>query len=101
MRPQRLADLLTLGALALLALSAYLTWVTADPGKGRPVVDFNGYSVTRAPVMRISSRAGHNTCARRAGAGGGGTRAALAADARHRNSPLRRWNRARHGSLAW
>ncbi|MFC9692731.1 Trp biosynthesis-associated membrane protein [Kribbella sp. NPDC056951] len=50
MRPQRLADLLTLGALALLALSAYLTWVTADPGSGRPVVDFNGYSVTRAPV---------------------------------------------------
>ncbi len=50
MRPQRLADLLTLGALALLALSAYLTWVTADPGDGRPLVDFNGYSVTRAPV---------------------------------------------------
>ena len=50
MRPQRLADLLTLAALALLALSAYLTWVTADPGNGRALVDFNGYSITRAPV---------------------------------------------------
>jgi uncharacterized membrane protein (TIGR02234 family) len=50
MRPQRLVDLLTLAALALLALSAYLTWSSADPGSGRPVVDFNGYTVTKAPV---------------------------------------------------
>jgi uncharacterized membrane protein (TIGR02234 family) len=50
MRPQRLVDLLALVALALLALSAYLTWSTADPGSGRPVVHFNGYTVTKAPV---------------------------------------------------
>jgi uncharacterized membrane protein (TIGR02234 family) len=50
MRPQRLADLLAVVALALLALSAYLTWSTADPGSGRPVVHFNGYTVTKAPV---------------------------------------------------
>jgi uncharacterized membrane protein (TIGR02234 family) len=50
MRPQRLVDLLTLIALALLALSAYLTWSTADPGNGRPVIHFSGYSVTRGPV---------------------------------------------------
>ncbi|WP_020388802.1 Trp biosynthesis-associated membrane protein [Kribbella catacumbae] len=50
MRPQRLVDLLALVALVLLALSAYLTWSIADPGSGRPVVNFNGYSVTRAPV---------------------------------------------------
>lgn len=50
MRPQRLVDLLALAALILLALSAYLTWATADPGSGRPVVNFNGYAVSRAPV---------------------------------------------------
>jgi hypothetical protein len=50
MRPQRLVDLLALVALVLLATSAYLTWSTADPGNGRPVVNFNGYAVTRAPV---------------------------------------------------
>jgi uncharacterized membrane protein (TIGR02234 family) len=50
MRSQRLVDLLTVVALALLALSAYLTWSSADPGGGRPVVDFNGYTVTKAPV---------------------------------------------------
>jgi uncharacterized membrane protein (TIGR02234 family) len=50
MRPQRLVDLLILIALALLALSAALTWSTADPGSGRPVVHFNGYSVSRGPV---------------------------------------------------
>lgn len=50
MRPQRLVDVLTLVALALLALSAYLTWSSADPGGNRPVVDFNGYTVTKAPV---------------------------------------------------
>lgn len=50
MRPQRLVDLLGLVALALLAGSAYLTWSTAQPGNGRPAVDFSGYAVTRAPV---------------------------------------------------
>lgn len=50
MRPQRLVDLLAVVALALLGLSAYLTWSIADPGSGRPVVNFNGYAVTRAPV---------------------------------------------------
>ncbi|GAA1513987.1 Trp biosynthesis-associated membrane protein [Kribbella lupini] len=49
-KPQRLVDLLAVVALALLALSAYLTWSTADPGGGRPSVDFNGYAVTRAPL---------------------------------------------------
>ncbi|ADB32127.1 hypothetical protein Kfla_3063 [Kribbella flavida DSM 17836] len=50
MRSQRLVDLLAVVALVLLALSAYLTWSTADPGSGRPAVSFTGYSVTRAPV---------------------------------------------------
>lgn len=50
MRPQRLVDLLALVALVLLGLSAYLTWSSADPGSGRPVVNFNGYTVTKAPV---------------------------------------------------
>jgi uncharacterized membrane protein (TIGR02234 family) len=50
MRPQRLVDLLALVALALLALSGYLTWSSADPGSGRPHVDFSGYTVTKAPV---------------------------------------------------
>ncbi|TCM50173.1 Trp biosynthesis-associated membrane protein [Kribbella sp. VKM Ac-2568] len=50
MRPQRLVDLLAVVALVLLGLSAYLTWSIADPGSGRPVVNFNGYAVTRAPV---------------------------------------------------
>ena len=50
MRPQRVVDLLALVALVLLGLSAYLTWSIADPGSGRPVVNFNGYAVTRAPV---------------------------------------------------
>lgn len=50
MKPQRLVDLCALLALALLALSAYLTWSSADPGSGRPRVDFNGYTVTKAPL---------------------------------------------------
>ncbi|MET9272563.1 Trp biosynthesis-associated membrane protein [Kribbella sp. NPDC003557] len=50
MRPQRLVDLLAVVALVLLGLSAYLTWVSADPGNGRPVVHFNGYTITKAPV---------------------------------------------------
>ncbi|MFG1623388.1 Trp biosynthesis-associated membrane protein [Kribbella sp. NPDC049227] len=50
MKPQRLVDLLALIGLVLLGLSAYLTWSSADPGSGRPVVDFNGYTVTKAPV---------------------------------------------------
>jgi uncharacterized membrane protein (TIGR02234 family) len=50
MRPQRVVDLLAVVALVLLGLSAYLTWSIADPGSGRPVVNFNGYAVTRAPV---------------------------------------------------
>lgn len=50
MRPQRVVDLLALVALVLLGLSAYLTWSIADPGSGRPVVNFNGYAVTRAPA---------------------------------------------------
>jgi hypothetical protein len=50
MRPQRLVDLLALVALVLLATSGYLTWSTADPGTGRPAVNFNGYAVSRAPV---------------------------------------------------
>lgn len=49
-RVQRLVDLFGLVALALLAGSAYLTWSTANPGNGRPVADFSGYAVTRAPV---------------------------------------------------
>jgi uncharacterized membrane protein (TIGR02234 family) len=50
MRYQRLADLLALAALVLLGLSGYLTWVSADPGNGRPVVHFTGYTITKAPV---------------------------------------------------
>ncbi|MFI5692619.1 Trp biosynthesis-associated membrane protein [Kribbella sp. NPDC051586] len=50
MKPQRVVDLLALVALALLGLSGYLTWVSADPGHGRAVVDFNGYTITKAPV---------------------------------------------------
>ncbi|WBQ02414.1 Trp biosynthesis-associated membrane protein [Kribbella sp. CA-293567] len=50
MRSQRLVDLLALVALALLALAAYLNWSIADPGGGRPVVNFKGHDVTRAPV---------------------------------------------------
>jgi uncharacterized membrane protein (TIGR02234 family) len=50
MRPQRVVDLLAVVALVLLGLSAYLTWSIADPGSGRPVVNFDGYAVTRAPV---------------------------------------------------
>ncbi len=47
---QRLVELLVLVALALVAASASLTWVRANPGGGRAVVDFNGYAVSRAPV---------------------------------------------------
>jgi uncharacterized membrane protein (TIGR02234 family) len=50
MRPQRLVDLLALAALVLLGLSAYLTWVSADPGNGQPAVQLNGYTITKAPV---------------------------------------------------
>src|SRR5438552_12008495 len=50
MKPQRLVDLLAVVALALLGVSAYLTWSSADPGSGRPSVNFNGYTVTKAPV---------------------------------------------------
>jgi hypothetical protein len=50
MRPQRLVDILALVALVLLGLSGYLTWSIADPGSGRPVVNFSGYAVSRAPV---------------------------------------------------
>lgn len=50
MKPQRLVDLCTVLALVLLGVSAYLTWSSANPGSGRPVVDFNGYTVTKAPV---------------------------------------------------
>ena len=50
MKPQRLVDILALAALVLLGLSAYLTWASADPGSGRPVVNFSGYTVTKAPV---------------------------------------------------
>ncbi|HEY3556095.1 MAG TPA: Trp biosynthesis-associated membrane protein [Kribbella sp.] len=50
MRFQRLVDLLALAALVLLGLSAYLTWVSADPGNGRPVVRLNGYTITKAPL---------------------------------------------------
>jgi uncharacterized membrane protein (TIGR02234 family) len=50
LKPQRLVDVLTVVALALLALSAYLTWVTVDPGNGRLPVHFNGYTITKAPV---------------------------------------------------
>lgn len=49
-RPQRLVDLLTVVALALLAGSSYLTWTRADPGNGRPVAEFSGYDVSRAPI---------------------------------------------------
>ena len=50
MKPQRLVDILAVAALVLLGLSGYLTWSSANPGSGRPVVDFNGYTVTKAPV---------------------------------------------------
>jgi Tryptophan-associated transmembrane protein (Trp_oprn_chp) len=50
MRPQRLVDVLALAGVALLGGSAYLTWVSADPGSGRSVVHFSGYDVTRAPA---------------------------------------------------
>jgi uncharacterized membrane protein (TIGR02234 family) len=50
MRPQRLVDLLAVVALVLLGLSAYLTWVSADPGNGRKDVVLNGYTITKAPV---------------------------------------------------
>ncbi|WP_433168522.1 Trp biosynthesis-associated membrane protein [Kribbella sp. CA-247076] len=45
MRPQRLVDVLTLAALVLLALSAYLTWTTVNDEA------FKGYDLTRAPVF--------------------------------------------------
>lgn len=47
---QRLVELLVLVALALVGVSAYTVWMHADPGGGRPVVDFDGYAVSRAPV---------------------------------------------------
>ncbi|GAA1554186.1 hypothetical protein GCM10009804_08840 [Kribbella hippodromi] len=50
MKPQRIVDLLALVALVLLGLSGYLTWVSADPGNGRPAITFNGYTITKAPV---------------------------------------------------
>jgi uncharacterized membrane protein (TIGR02234 family) len=50
MRPQRLVDLLALVALVLLGLSAYLTWVSVNPGNGRNDVVFTGYTITKAPV---------------------------------------------------
>ncbi|GAA3150741.1 putative membrane protein (TIGR02234 family) [Kribbella aluminosa] len=50
MRFQRIVDLLAVAALALLGLSAYLTWVSADPGNGRKAVVFTGYTITKAPV---------------------------------------------------
>lgn len=50
MKPQRLVDLLAVVALVLLGLSAYLTWVSADPGNGRQDVHLNGYTITKAPV---------------------------------------------------
>lgn len=56
MKSHRLAELLVVIALALVGVSAYLTWVSADPGKGRPVVHFNGYAVSHAPVtMALAS----------------------------------------------
>lgn len=53
MRSQRLVEGLVLVALALVGVSAYLTWVEADPGSGRSVIDFNGYAVSRAPVTMV------------------------------------------------
>jgi uncharacterized membrane protein (TIGR02234 family) len=50
MRPQRLVDLLTLVALALLGTSAYLTWSSVDVGSG-PAVDFKGKDLTSAPIV--------------------------------------------------
>lgn len=47
---QRYVDLLVIGGVALLGLSAYLTWVRADPGGGRAVVELSGYDVTHAPA---------------------------------------------------
>lgn len=49
MRSQRWVEVLVLVALALIGVSAYLTWVRADPG-GRQPVDFDGYAVSHAPV---------------------------------------------------
>lgn len=46
MRPQRLVDLLAVVALALLGLSAYLPWTTANDEE-----TFKGYDLTRAPVF--------------------------------------------------
>ena len=56
MKPQRLVDLLALVALVLLGLSAYLTWVSVNPGNGRLDEVFNGYSITKAPVRWRSRR---------------------------------------------
>jgi uncharacterized membrane protein (TIGR02234 family) len=53
MRSQRVPEALVLIALALVGASAYLTWVRADPGGGRSVVDFDGYAVSRAPVTMV------------------------------------------------
>ncbi|MFC0625181.1 Trp biosynthesis-associated membrane protein [Kribbella deserti] len=50
MKSQRLVDLLVLVGAALLALAAYLTWTTADPGNGREVVTLAGKDVTKAPI---------------------------------------------------
>ncbi|GAA1613112.1 hypothetical protein GCM10009789_79200 [Kribbella sancticallisti] len=50
MRPQRLVDLLAVVALALLGISAYLTWTSVEPGSG-PTVDFKGNDVTSAPIV--------------------------------------------------
>jgi uncharacterized membrane protein (TIGR02234 family) len=56
LRSHNLVELLVVAALALVGTSAYLTWVSADPGKGRAVVTFDGYDVSRAPVtMAIAS----------------------------------------------
>lgn len=53
MRSQRLVEGLVLVALALVGVSAYLTWVRADPGSGRSVIEFNGYAVSHAPVTMV------------------------------------------------
>jgi len=56
MRSQRLVDALVLLALAAVGASAYLTWIRADPGEGRAVVELSGYDVSRAPVtMAVAS----------------------------------------------
>jgi uncharacterized membrane protein (TIGR02234 family) len=46
MRSQRVVDLLTLAAAALLGLAAVLTWTNANPGDVR----FAGKDITRAPL---------------------------------------------------